>query len=866
MKTFNLNPLHAAILVSSVTVPAISQAQENIKAQDDNTLRLEEIVVTARRRAETIQDIPVTVTAFSENDLERKNIVNMRDLVDATPGVTYESSGSIATGAISMRGMTQPGNVGFETNVAVFVDGVYQHGRAAAFVPMVGLERVEVVRGPQSASYGRNAFSGAINYVTKKPGDETEASIEGTYGTYDRKGFKGRLSGSLMDNLSASIDFIDDESGSTWKDDNGDRLGSMENTSARARVIFTPTESLEFDLGYTYIDLHEQPQAGFEIDHNGMVQYFKDFTSTRGPSWVTSDSGFVGSLKPQTPDGASSGAFGSEMKSDSYSLTTSVAFANDLELKSITSYTEREIRAITGYDSPTLRNIALYDPFATVGTQGFVVPWSQLGINYITSVAGGTVGIFAGPDGEQVIQTAGPRGQGTFYLLPASYNDLGGQPNTDFEGLSQEFRLSGTASESLTWDVGLLYSKDKLDDWLWVGVYEPQTTLSANALQFLSSPLPITDVNAPPILLETIYETEVKSAFFALSWDVTDKLNIGLEGGYTEEDRSADNTVARRSPTEVPTGYKEGSWEWFSPRVTMVYTPDDYTNLYLNVAEGTKSGGLNGNGAGAEERYDPESNITYEIGAKRTVMDGRGFMNISAYYVDWKDQQIGSFSSVNAPGTFPANIVVNLGKSEIKGFELETGFQISKLTSFHASYTYNEAKIKKGIYSAATGYTDFAALGMNGVPIESLTSGVCSPAMPPFAPQSLPVCGTLVSDGDVSGKYLPNAPKNTVNLGIRYGTELEGINGEFYSAINYIWKDKSYNEVMNVRWIDEHDRIDLQLGLRSNNWYTEINVVNLLDDIDVVAAYRPYKTDGRPQQSVVNGDGRMASLTIGYEF
>ena len=119
MRMFRLNPLAAALIAISTAAPAIAQTA------DEEGLRLEEIVVTARMREESLQDVPVAVNAFSEKDLQRQNANDMRDLVRMSPGLVYDSSGSIATGSVVIRGMSQPGLIGAETNVAVFVDGVY---------------------------------------------------------------------------------------------------------------------------------------------------------------------------------------------------------------------------------------------------------------------------------------------------------------------------------------------------------------------------------------------------------------------------------------------------------------------------------------------------------------------------------------------------------------------------------------------------------------------------------------------------------------------------------------------------------------------------------------------------------------------
>ncbi|MEX0827434.1 MAG: TonB-dependent receptor plug domain-containing protein, partial [Haliea sp.] len=236
MKRFTSKPLAAAILAAGISGSGIATAQEKV-------LMLDEIVVTARQKAETLQEVPLSVHALTARQIEKQGILRLSDIVRSAPGVAINSSGSIATTAVVIRGMDQPGGIGQDTNVAVFVDGVYISGRDAAYMPMMGMERVEVVRGPQSALYGRNAFAGAINYITKKPGEEFEGQIEATAGGEGQKGIKARFAGQLAENFFASIDAEDSESGSTHKQD-GDYLGQLENESVRARFVWEATDNL----------------------------------------------------------------------------------------------------------------------------------------------------------------------------------------------------------------------------------------------------------------------------------------------------------------------------------------------------------------------------------------------------------------------------------------------------------------------------------------------------------------------------------------------------------------------------------------------------------------------------------------------
>jgi len=829
MFKFKTQPLYAAILMASAAVPAISNADTT-----DYSLIMEEIVVTTRQRAETLQEIPVAVNAFSSEDIERQDIQELRDALRGSPGVNYNSSGSSSTGTIVMRGMSQPGLIGDETNVAVFVDGVYFSGRESAFVPMMGLDRLEVVRGPQSAIYGRNAFSGAINYVTSKPGEEWDGKVEATVGDNNRDGLKVRVSGPLTENIGFSLDATDTNSGST-NEKNGTYLGATENEAQRLRLVYSPTENLEVDFNYTHIDMLSTTQAGFNVEHNAQTPLEGTFMGpfvgvVYGPG---APEAYNGAITAQDNAGAAPGAFGNTSESDRFSLT--VNYETDSgTFTSITGKGDTEARAITGYD-----NVVSGDQF---------IPEAIPGVEAALLAASGSFFFPPFTETNGVTYFAGAPGAGV-YKVAANFKEIGGQPNDDRKDFSQEFRFVSDTEGDIHWSAGLLYAKTELNQWLWDSPVAPQDALSAAIVPYMTTG--VQDNGNPFVIQATRYETETKSAFASVGWDVNEKLTLTVEGRYTEEEKDIDNYIDQRGQFPNPTGKDSANFYAFSPRVTASYAYDDFTNLYFNVAEGTKSGGINpGAELDAEADFDAETNRTYEMGIKRQVMEGRGYYNLSFYYVDWQDQQIRGFASNNTAGNLPAVIVTNIGETTIKGMEAEVAFQSDVGLVWKASYTYNDAEVSRGVMSSFAGFTDYESLNMNGVPLSSLDGGTID---------------SLVSDGDISGNTMTNAPKSTVNFSVSYSTMLD--NGlELWGNVDYNWVDKTYLNAINTMWIDDHDDINLQLGLEGTNWYGKLAISNLLDDDTPTTAYRPFLWNFTQQQQAVNRNGRMTSLSVGYNF
>ncbi len=162
--------------------------------------QIEEVVVTARKSAESLQEVPLAITPFSAEQMERRDFVNLEDVAGGTVGLTY--SGGSSSGyqeSPTIRGLRQGFLQDRVQNVAVFLDGIYLSRQSMANMGMVDMERIEVVKGPQNSLYGRNAFAGAINYVTKKPQEELEAYFSTTLGEDGREDFKYSVTGPLAE-------------------------------------------------------------------------------------------------------------------------------------------------------------------------------------------------------------------------------------------------------------------------------------------------------------------------------------------------------------------------------------------------------------------------------------------------------------------------------------------------------------------------------------------------------------------------------------------------------------------------------------------------------------------------------------------
>lgn len=175
-----------------VLAPAVVFAQSNPAAQG-----LEEIIVTAQKRAENLQSVPIQVTAFSEKAIEDKGIRTTRDFVATVPNMSFDESFTYLNSFVTVRGISQINNA--DAPIAIVIDGVPQNNQKQFKMNLFDVERIEVLKGPQGALYGRNASGGAINIVTKQPTNEFAGFVNGNYGNGDAWELSGGVSGPIVE-------------------------------------------------------------------------------------------------------------------------------------------------------------------------------------------------------------------------------------------------------------------------------------------------------------------------------------------------------------------------------------------------------------------------------------------------------------------------------------------------------------------------------------------------------------------------------------------------------------------------------------------------------------------------------------------
>jgi len=274
-KRLALGPISTLALAAVLASPAV--AQENPGAQDENDTAeatgqsqgLDAIIVTARRRAEDVQDTPVSVAAFGASDLEARGVEDLQGLNGFIPNVNLATTGSFgSTGAaFTIRGGGQDRNsVTLEPGVGLYVDGIYLGRSESSLLKFGDLERVEVLRGPQGTLFGKNSSGGAINIVTAKPDPYFGGEVEIAYGSFDRLDVTGRVNVPLSDTLYSKVTaFSTQRDGYVIRPDGVD-VGDDNTQGARLQLRWEPTSDLTVDLSADYSDLDRNGVAFVALD------------------------------------------------------------------------------------------------------------------------------------------------------------------------------------------------------------------------------------------------------------------------------------------------------------------------------------------------------------------------------------------------------------------------------------------------------------------------------------------------------------------------------------------------------------------------------------------------------------------------
>ncbi|KQZ21990.1 TonB-dependent receptor [Caulobacter sp. Root1472] len=580
----------AAAGVQAVASPAFAQ---NAAQAETPAVQIEEVVVTARRREERLQDTPVAVTALAGEALESRGVESVDQIAKFAPSIRFDGAAALSGGnynaTVFIRGVGQNDFAIFsDPGVGVYVDGVYYARSIGGTLDAFDVSRIEVLRGPQGTLFGKNTIGGAVIITTDQPKDEFGGKIEGVTGSYDRLDVKGHVDIPLGEKVAVRLSaarLTRDGYGKRLL--TGDDLGDRNATAARAQLRWEASDAVTVSLSadYTRAREHSAPQKLLVI---GAVPGF-----AVGPFMANFNTYVAPGLGITAPNGA---------------RTLNTSFLTD---SPFTTYG-------TG---PNINDLDLWGGSATVD-------WNlgEISFKSITAVRG-------------LKATFARDGDNTPFTFRETFNhDVQAQ-------YSQEFQLSGLSfGERLTWVTGAYVFQERGTD---SGYAKLALGLAPGA-----SPPPY----SPSAAVYTKVTSTTYALFAQGSLSLTDRLSatVGARYNRDEKDYVLDHRRIRDGGViaQVRPG---GSWNSFTPKVGLEFKATPDVLLYASVGKGFKSGGFNArplNDASEVTEYQPETLLTYEAGAKTAWLDRRLILNVAGYFSDYQDIQV----TVNqTPRNFVAN-------------------------------------------------------------------------------------------------------------------------------------------------------------------------------------------------------------------
>jgi iron complex outermembrane receptor protein len=704
---------------------AHAQATEVGQSGDRNasSVFLEEIVVSARKREENLQNVPISVSAFTDKTMERLQMRELRDVASYTAGFTFEGYANGATATPVIRGLSELNLNDLENNVSTFFDGIYLPRAYMTDPGLFGLERVEILKGPQSATYGRNAFAGAINYVTRAPSEEFGGDAEVTIGTDEMYRFVGTLNVPVIDDhLFLRVGGSYSEWDGSWKNHHplanakirpGTRgkLGGHESEAYFVAARFKPVDTVTIDASYYHFDMDKEFASAYTLEE------FAGGLNCAPQGGVNQL--YCGRIPVKTHLSVDPRAYGLQSKSDFYRANIAWEITDSLSLTYLFGDVSADATAF------------------------------------------------------------GPSNQ--VYTTPNTTITFLGTPNGEIESRSHELRLAFDNGSNVKMMGGLYHYKTT--DILDIRV--------ANVESLQTAPITI-PISTQASGVQTQYVTD-KAAFGEVSIDMLDKrFNVTAQLRYSEE--------TKKTKSSTTTNVFEGTFKTWAPRVTAQYSLSDDSNVYVSAAKGTKSGGFNATVFDERERsYGPDTNWTYELGSKNRFFDGHLQLNGALYYTKWADLQLNAFPSNIPPGTTVATIILNSGKADSYGIELEA---VAVVT--------DNLTLRFGGSAANPRFED-------GQSVQGGITGLCDDI----------VCA---SNGDVSGNLLPRQSRFQFNAGFTYERDFTAdISG--YVQANVAWQSSQELEPQNLASIGDRTVVDASVGMTWRKLDLQLWVKNLLDEV-----------------------------------
>jgi outer membrane receptor protein involved in Fe transport len=778
-------------LMASLALPLLATP---LAAQTtaDAGFGVEEIIVTARKTEERLQDAPLAVSVVTSQAIDRLGFNSITDLSRATAGLVFDDSFGRDANRPVIRGQA---NILGDSGVAFFIDGIYFNGSLADY-DVDTISRIEVAKGPQSALYGRNTYSGAINIISKTPGDRWGGRIqadvaEGT--TYD---ITGNINGPIAPGLGIILGgryFKNEGLFTNTFDDTP--IGVQETKSGFGLLRFDNGGSIRATLRGNYNSTRDGQPAVFATNANAN-NCLQDNGNSSGAGYRGNGRYFCGVIQPQEINTNYSQQFspgdfvGNAIDTLNTGLNIEIDLSDTLTLTSLTGYNNR---------------------ITTQRTDGDYTPGAFQGVIFAAFPLG---------------RPPAPFG---FASQKADFSFSNRNKATDW---SQELRLQYQSDRTRILVGGYFFDQDIDSTDNRVLPANAQTLASANmaaarAAVCARAPtclFPTTDTSTVPESRNNSLNNVRNIALFgAFQFNLTDAFSITAEGRYQEERvRTRAQTATVQSGNIGAPVIAERTFKKFMPRVTLDYQLTGDNLIYAVFAQGQKPGGFNGPAAISVGRgtYNAEDVDSYEIGSKNTFLGGGMVVNVAAFYNTITGYQLTQPVQIINPPQAPQTVsaIENAGDVRVYGFEFELQARPTRELTLTANYAYANSRFRRGV--------DENQGVLNDVADDGLVN--CS-----TGDQFPDVSGCQSLFGDLTGKVLPRAPQHSAFVDIDYRREIGASGWQMFGGMNVYLLSSTFAQVHNLAATGDSLVSDIRAGVQNDNFRVQLYVRNLFDEDSV---------------------------------
>jgi iron complex outermembrane recepter protein len=768
--------LLSTVAVVSLALPAMAQ-DAPAQGQGNDTV-LEDIVVTARKSAEKLSDAPIAVSAFSEKTIETQGIRDINDIGRLSTGLSFSQTFGRSTERPVIRGFSNVlANVQFgaESGAAYFVDGVYYPGSIQSF-DLESVQRVEVIKGPQSALYGRNTYSGAINYITKDPSNELGVKLKGLAASHDEYEASISISGPIIEDvlLFRAGGRYFTYGGEYTNTLTGTKVGEEETKSGYLTLVGNFGDNIKMRLRGQYAHDQDGPLALFLQGSNannckpGYRSTAFRLGGTRSAP-TNNNQFFCGTI---------------QARPDLIALNSDPIFINS-------ALGVRDGTAFDGIENKQWLGSA-------------VVDWDIAGSGWVITSATGyrTEKNWFGADSDH---------SDAFIFLgppqPATVEPAFANTNINrTKDLSTELRLASPTDARVSGLVGAYYYKQ----------WDNQRDLTFGSPR---EGVPFSTASAENNKLRTTN----KAVFGMLKVKLLDNLSVAGEIRYQEEEKTRIDNGFCAGMAEFRTEFNlaasipcvdAAEFKKTTPRITVDFKPNDDTLVYAVYSQGAKPGGINGSAGLAlpnpQPFYSQEKSKGWELGMKTKALDGRVSIEAALFKYDLSSVQL----TTSVPGSTGAvnSVVTNQGDAKSEGVELSLQAAPIDGLLLTLGYSYVNARFTRGCD------VDYYTLNSGGL-IYNVALG------------TVPEC-------DISGKKLPLGSPHIFNGSFAYEEEAGDSGLTWFVSGNFSYEASKYVQTDNLAETGDALLMNARFGIRGEKWSISAFGRNLTNEDSVILATR----------------------------